>query len=246
MTDLTVVQMISLMLVFVWSGFVRAGLGFGGAALALPFALIVVESGQVAPPLLLMQLILFSGLHTVQHWDNVDRRYLGCLAALLVLPVLAGVYSLIKLPNHGLMTLVYLFVLGIAIQYIVQMEFKTVSRAVDGVLLMLEGYVLGSTTAGDPPIVAVSMRYVHPSQVRDTLLCLWLIFAALNLVVLIRAEVDLQWRAQVWLLPATVVGHLIGDRVHGRLIAMQNAVFDRVLGVALFLVTILGLVKLWR
>lgn len=245
MTDLSTVQMIMLMPVFTWSGFVRAGLGFGGTALALPFALIVVESAQVVVPLFLVQLFLFSVVNTVQHWTNVDRRYLGYLVALLVLPVLAGVVSLVRLPNDALVTFVYLCVLGFAIQYLVQFEVKSAGKAVDLFLLMAGGYVLGATTAGGPPIVAVSMRHVAQDKVRDTLLCLWSLFAMVNLVALFQAEVDLQWRSQLWLLPATLVGHWLGDRFHQQLLTMQTAVFYRVLGVTLMAVTVIGLIKLW-
>ena len=61
------------------------------------------------------------------------------LTALLVLPVLAGVFTLINLPDQGLITLVYLCVLGFAIQYIAQFEFKIASKAVDLFLLMFGG-----------------------------------------------------------------------------------------------------------
>ena len=245
MTDLSVVQMGMLLVVFIWSGFVRAGLGFGGTALALPFALVVVESAQVVVPLLLVQLFVFSVVNTWRRFDNIDWRYVGYLTAVLVLPVLAGVFTLINLPNHLFLMLVYVGVLGVAIQYIVQVELKSTSKAVDLLLLMVGGYVLGSTTAGGPPIVAVSMRYVARDQVRDTLLGLWSLASAMNLVVLFQAEVDLQWRSQLWLLPATVVGHLIGERFHRQLLTMHTAVFYRVLGAALFIVTVMGLIKLW-
>jgi uncharacterized membrane protein YfcA len=41
MTDLTLTQSILVLLIFVWSGFVRTGLGFGGAMMALPLLLLV-------------------------------------------------------------------------------------------------------------------------------------------------------------------------------------------------------------
>jgi uncharacterized protein len=245
MTDLSAVQTCLLMLVFAWSGFVRAGLGFGGTALALPLALIVVESAQVVVPLFLVQLFVLSGVHTWRHRGNIDWRSVGYLTALLVMPVLAGVYTLIKLPHHGFMTLVYLCVLGVAMQYIVPFEFTSTRKAVDLVLLLVGGYVLGSTTAGGPPIVAVSMRYVARDKVRDTLLGLWLLVSAMNLVVLSQADVDLQWRSQLWLLPATVVGHCMGDRCHRQLLTMQTTGFYRVVGAALLIVTVIGLIKLW-
>ena len=41
MEHLAPVQLVLIGLVFVWSGFVRSGLGFGGAVLALPFLLLI-------------------------------------------------------------------------------------------------------------------------------------------------------------------------------------------------------------
>ncbi len=49
-------------LIFVWSGFVRSGLGFGGAVLALPFLLLVVNDPVVFLPIIAVQLVLFSSL----------------------------------------------------------------------------------------------------------------------------------------------------------------------------------------
>ena len=55
----------------------------------------------------------------------------------------------------------------------------------------------------------------------------------------------LQGRSQLWLLPATVTGHLIGERFHRPLLTMHTAVFYRLLGAALLIVTVMGLVKRW-
>ncbi len=41
--DLTAAQLVAAGLVFTWSGFVRSGLGFGGAVLSLPLLLMVSD-----------------------------------------------------------------------------------------------------------------------------------------------------------------------------------------------------------
>jgi uncharacterized membrane protein YfcA len=41
MADLSLTQLTLVLLIFVWSGFVRTGLGFGGAMMALPLLLLV-------------------------------------------------------------------------------------------------------------------------------------------------------------------------------------------------------------
>ena len=41
MSELSILQLCLITLTFIWSGFVRSGLGFGGAALSLPFLLLI-------------------------------------------------------------------------------------------------------------------------------------------------------------------------------------------------------------
>ena len=41
MPDFSLVQLAFIIIIFVWSGFVRSGLGFGGAIFTLPFLLLV-------------------------------------------------------------------------------------------------------------------------------------------------------------------------------------------------------------
>ena len=52
MSDLTFYQYGLVGIIFVWSGFVRSGLGFGGAVLSLPFLLLVVDQPLVFLPLI--------------------------------------------------------------------------------------------------------------------------------------------------------------------------------------------------
>ena len=51
MSDLLPFQYLLIGLIFVWSGFVRSGLGFGGAVLSLPFLLLVHNAPLVYLPL---------------------------------------------------------------------------------------------------------------------------------------------------------------------------------------------------
>lgn len=49
-------------LIFIWSGFVRSGLGFGGAVLSLPFLLLVLDDPLVFLPIIAVHLLVFSSL----------------------------------------------------------------------------------------------------------------------------------------------------------------------------------------
>ena len=60
MSDLLWYQYLLIGLVFGWSGFVRSGLGFGGAVLALPFMLLILNEPLVFLPIIAIHLLIFS------------------------------------------------------------------------------------------------------------------------------------------------------------------------------------------
>jgi uncharacterized membrane protein YfcA len=60
-------------LLFVWGGFVRSGLGFGGAVLTLPFLLMIRDEPLLFLPIISVHLLLFSGL-TVWQAHRAMRR----------------------------------------------------------------------------------------------------------------------------------------------------------------------------
>ena len=57
--DFSLYQMVSIALVFVWTGFVRTGLGFGGAALGLPLMLFVQNNPLLWLPIIGVHLLFF-------------------------------------------------------------------------------------------------------------------------------------------------------------------------------------------
>jgi uncharacterized membrane protein YfcA len=67
MAELQVYQYVLIGLVFVWSGFVRSGLGFGGAVMSLPFLLLIDNRPLVYLPIIAVHLLFFSSI-TV--WQN--------------------------------------------------------------------------------------------------------------------------------------------------------------------------------
>jgi hypothetical protein len=60
MGELTLTQLTLIGLIFVWSGFVRSGLGFGGSVLSLPFFLLVVDDPLLFLPPIAIHLLIFS------------------------------------------------------------------------------------------------------------------------------------------------------------------------------------------
>jgi len=71
MSELSIAQYSLIALIFVWSGFVRSGLGFGGAVLSLPFLLLVLDEPLVFLPIIAVHLLVFSSL-TI--WLNNRKR----------------------------------------------------------------------------------------------------------------------------------------------------------------------------
>jgi uncharacterized membrane protein YfcA len=67
MAELQAYQYVLIGLVFVWSGFVRSGLGFGGAVMSLPFLLLIDNRPLVYLPIIAVHLLFFSSI-TV--WQN--------------------------------------------------------------------------------------------------------------------------------------------------------------------------------
>ena len=82
MSDLSLIQYGLIALIFIWSGFVRSGLGFGGAVLSLPFLLLVKDAPLVFLPIIAVHLLVFSSLtiwmnnrrsHRKSHRDKSDK-----------------------------------------------------------------------------------------------------------------------------------------------------------------------------
>jgi len=109
-------------LVFVWSGFVRSGLGFGGAVLSLPFLLLIHNAPLAYLPLIAVHLLVFSSLAVwqnqkrtqrenqqsgEQHEGTVDWRYLKYSLAVMIVPKLIGVFGLITLPNTIMSAIIF-------------------------------------------------------------------------------------------------------------------------------------------
>ena len=72
MSELSSWEYIAFGLIFLWSGFVRSGLGFGGAALALPPLLLLVDNPLTVMPILAVQLLVFGAVNVTTRLDYVD------------------------------------------------------------------------------------------------------------------------------------------------------------------------------
>lgn len=247
-------QIAAIAIIFVWSGFVRAGLGFGGAVLSLPFLLWIINDPLIFLPIVSIHLLFFSGLVMLRSAlkarargeatrPQVDWSYLTKSLRVMIVPKIIGVMGLVTLPVEIMTSIIFVIVCVYSVSYLLNKPIKSQHRALDNGFLALGGYVSGTSLIAAPLVVAVFATHVAKHQLRDTLFMLWVILVSIKLASFIALDIDLQLQHQLWLLPAAFVGHLLGEWFHSALQQRDPALFYRVLGAALLAVSSLGLAR---
>ncbi|MCB1701024.1 MAG: TSUP family transporter [Pseudomonadales bacterium] len=249
-------QLAAIGALFVWGGFVRSGLGFGGAVLTLPFLLMIYNAPLVFLPIIAVHLLFFSFITVVLSQrragaggpgggrDTVNWRFLRYALLLMIIPKIIGVAGVITLPATIVSGFIFVVVAVYACSYILDRPFKSNNKWLDAFFMVLGGYVSGTSLIAAPLVVPVAASRVESFQLRDTLFVLWFVLVALKLGAFMYTGVDLQWRQQLWLLPCATLGHFMGLRFHEYTLQADTKVFFRVLGVGLLLVSLAGLARL--
>lgn len=261
MGDLQFYQYVLIALVFAWSGFVRSGLGFGGAVLSLPFLLLIDNHPLVYLPIIAVHLLFFSSITVWQNYNKhrqqsragevagvdgtVDWAYLKKSMKVMIIPKLIGVMGLLTIPASIMTGIIFSIVSVYAVSYIINKPFKSKNPKLDNVFLILGAYISGTSLIGAPLIISVYANHVAKEKLRDTLFVLWFILVVIKMSAFVYVGVDLQLIHHLWLLPAATVGHLVGLRFHQRIVNGDPKVFYRVLGVTLLMVSAMGLVSLF-
>lgn len=255
MADLLPYQYLLIGLLFVWGGFVRSGLGFGGAVLTLPFLLLIVNRPLVFLPILAVHLLVFSGLTVYRNHRSArasapgpspataDWGFVKYALRIMIIPKLIGVIGVITLPADLVSGLIFLIVSVYAVSYILNRPFRSNSKAVDAIFLAVGGYVSGTSLVAAPLVVPVAASRVDRYRLRDTLFALWFILVSIKMAAFIWAGIDLQLEQNLWLLPCGIVGHLIGLRFHAYTLRADTSLFFRAMGAGLLAVSLVGL---WR
>ncbi|TNF37417.1 MAG: sulfite exporter TauE/SafE family protein [Gammaproteobacteria bacterium] len=240
--EFTLIQLMLIALIFVWSGFVRSGLGFGGAALGLPLMLLVYDQPVFWLPIIGAHLLFFSTLTLRTRFRDVGWPYLLRSAVLIVPAAIAGVFGLINLPNQIMVIFIYAITLFYAFMWLFGWRIHSSNRWVDRLLLMMGGYIAGTSLTGAPLIVAVYMRNVAAKQLRNTLLVLWFILVSIKMSTFAALSVPLQLDSALMLLPIAAIGHVIGLKAHDKILE-NDIVFKRMIGSVLAVICLLGLSK---
>ena len=226
-------------MLFIWAGFVRSGLGFGGAALGLPLMLFIHDQPLYWLPMIGIHLLFFSGLTLRTRFHNVDWVYLK-QASLFVIPgALVGVFGLISLPNQWLVIFIYAITLFYAVLWLLNIKLHSNKSWLDKILLLFGGYVAGISLSGAPLMVAVFMRNIAAQQLRNTMFVLWFTLVTIKLATLAALGFKLYAVEALLLIPVAAIGHLIGLKVHDHIL-QNDQLFKQVIGGVLMVICLLG------
>ena len=243
-TNFTLIEWVLVVFMFVWSGFVRSGLGFGGAALALPFMLLLRPDPIFWLPIIGTHLLFFTFITVIKKMSNVDWAYLLSSMKLIIIPKLLGVLGLVVLPTSVLVLIIYTIILAFALSNIFNIQLAGKQKWSERFFLILGGYASGTSLVGAPLIVAAYSQHVKKLQLRDTLFVLWFILVCIKMSAFVVLKVPLQWQFSLLLIPAATVGHLLGLRAHQWLVSGDDVMFRRYMGVGLAAVAIIGLINI--
>ena len=243
--DLTHSETLVVCLLFIWTGFVRTGLGFGGAALGLPLMLFVRPDLLLWLPVIGTHLLFFSGLTLSRRLHHVDWAYLRHALWFIIPPALAGVFGLVNLPATWLNLFIYAITLFYGVIWLLNRAIKSQKGWADQLLLMIGGYVAGMSLTGAPLMVAVFMRNVNRERLRNTLFVLWFTIVTIKMVTFITLSVNLHFNEALSLIPVAAIGHIMGLKAHNKII-QNDQIFKQWVGAGLVVVSILGLLNLYQ
>lgn len=241
--EFTTTQLLLTCLVFIWSGFVRSGLGFGGAALGLPLMLFIHDQPLFWLPVIGLHLLIFTSWTIRKRLKNVDWPYLKTSSVYILPAKLAGVFGLLNLPNNLLIIIIYSITLIYAFLWLVDIHIKSKTGWTDKILLVLGGYVSGTSLTGAPLLAAVFMHKIRKQQLRDTLFVLWFILVSVKMSTFIAFGFDLHIASSLLLVPVAGIGHIIGLKTH-EFMLQNDALFKRIIGGVLMVICVLGFTNL--
>lgn len=238
-------ELVAVCLIFVWSGFVRSGLGFGGAALSLPLLFLIANEPLFFLPIIALHLLFFTLITAGRKLKQVHWPFIRHSMRWIIIPKLAGVIGLLSLPATWMVFIIYSITIFYAIQWILKKTFTSESEWADRILLAIGGYFSGVSLVGAPVIVAVAVRQIPAPSYRDTLFVLWFMLVMIKMLAFVATGVDLQWQWAGLLLLPTAIGHIIGLRMHNYLVHQNPDKMRQVLGVGLLATSALGVYQLY-
>ena len=235
-------EILFISLIFVWIGFVRTGLGFGGAVLGLPLLMLVGGSPIDWLPIIGIHLLFFSGIALARSLNTIDWSYLKRSLPWILPAKIIGVIGLISLPPIVMTLIVYSITSIYALTWMLNYNIASREGWVSRLLLILGGYISGTSLNGAPLLVAVYMQNIHVKRLRNTLFVLWFLLVTIKMSAFLIVDVYINWQFSLMLIPVAALGHFVGLKVHDRIIENDKQ-FKRWMGSVLILICIAGLSK---
>ena len=235
-------EIIFISLIFVWIGFVRTGLGFGGAVLGLPLLMLVGGSPIDWLPIIGIHLLFFSGIALARSLNTIDWSYLKRSLPWILPAKIIGVIGLISLPPIVMTLIVYSITSFYALTWMLNYNIASREGWVSRLLLILGGYISGTSLNGAPLLVAVYMQNIDVKRLRNTLFVLWFLLVTIKMSAFLIVDVYINWQFSLMLIPVAALGHFVGLKVHDRIIE-NDTQFKRWMGSVLILICIAGLSK---
>ena len=238
----TSIELVIISCIFIWIGFVRTGLGFGGAVLGLPLLMLVGGSPIDWLPIIGIHLIFFSGIALAKSLKTVDWGYLKKSLPWILPAKIIGVIGLINLPPTVMTVIVYSIVSFYALTWIMNFQITSREGWVTRLLLILGGYISGTSLNGAPLLVAVYMQNIEIKKLRNTLFVLWFLLVSIKMSAFLVVDVYINWQFSLMLIPIAGLGHFVGLKVHDQIIE-NDTKFKRWMGSVLIVICIVGLSK---
>ena len=235
-------EILFISLIFVWIGFVRTGLGFGGAVLGLPLLMLVGGSPIDWLPIIGIHLLFFSGIALARSLNTIDWSYLKRSLPWILPAKIIGVIGLISLPPIVMTLIVYSITSFYALTWMLNYNIASREGWVSRLLLILGGYISGTSLNGAPLLVAVYMQNIDVKRLRNTLFVLWFLLVTIKMSAFLIVDVYINWKFSLMLIPVAALGHFVGLKVHDRIIE-NDTQFKRWMGSVLILICIVGLSK---
>ena len=238
----TSIELVIISCIFIWIGFVRTGLGFGGAVLGLPLLMLVGGSPIDWLPIIGIHLIFFSGIALAKSLKTVDWGYLKKSLPWILPAKIIGVIGLINLPPTVMTVIVYSIVSFYALTWIMNFQIASREGWVTRLLLILGGYISGTSLNGAPLLVAVYMQNIEIKKLRNTLFVLWFLLVSIKMSAFLVVDVYINWQFSLMLIPIAGLGHFVGLKVHDQIIE-NDTKFKKWMGSVLIVICIVGLSK---
>jgi uncharacterized membrane protein YfcA len=229
-------------IIFTWIGFVRTGLGFGGAVLGLPILMLIGGSPIDWLPIIGIHLLFFSSITLLNSLRQVDWQYLKKSLPWILPAKIIGVIGLLSLPPNVMTVIVYLITILYSLTWLNNSQIISKKTWVNNLLLFFGGYLSGTSLMGGVLLVAVYMNHIDLKKLRNTLFVLWFFLVSIKMVAFMAVGVYIDWRFSLMLIPVAALGHFIGLRMHERMIK-SDAKFKRWMGGVLIIVCMVGLLK---